>query len=61
MAEMDSLSTYEQLGGRYVAWRGDEVYASAESYDDLADYLHERGWPEDLIVEYVEHPDVIRV
>ncbi len=35
MADVDYAQLQEQYGGRYVVRRGEEVLASAETYDEL--------------------------
>ena len=62
MAEVDYAELQQRHGGRYVARRGGEVIASAETYDELSEQLEKMGpkWDE-LIIEYVEPPNVISV
>jgi hypothetical protein len=62
MTEVDYASLQERYGGRYVARRNGEVIASAETYNELSDQLEEAAvqWAE-LIIEYVEPRDSIRV
>ena len=62
MVEVDYAQLQQQYGGRYVARRGAEVIASAETYDALADELESRemDWS-DLIIEYIEPADTVCV
>ena len=62
MAELDYAALQQRYGGRYVARCGSEIVASAESYDDLSEQLDDPAidW-DDLIVEYVEPSDLVRV
>jgi len=62
MVEVDYAQLQQQYGGRYVARRGCQVIASAETYDALADELESRemNWS-DLIIEYIEPADTVCV
>ncbi len=52
MADVDYAQLQEQYGGRYVVRRGEEVLASAETYDELSASLEKAAvaW-EELIIE----------
>lgn len=59
---MDYTYLQQRYGGRYIARRAGEVLASAATYEDLSnlvDALAEDG--EDLIIEYVEPVESVRV
>jgi hypothetical protein len=62
MADIDYTELQRRYGGRYVARRGGEVVASAETYDGLSEQLERAGvnWGE-LVLEYVEPASVIGV
>ena len=62
MAEFDYAALQQRYGGRYVARRGSEIVASGESYDDLSEQLDDAAveW-HDIIVEYVEPSDLVRI
>lgn len=52
----------EQFAGRYVAWLGDEVFASAETYDDLRDHLDTRPIDQGkLVFEFLPRTDVVYI
>jgi hypothetical protein len=52
----------EQFAGSYVAWLDDQVYLSAETYDELCDRLDQLPIDQGrLVIEYLEPFDVIRV
>ena len=62
MTEPDYIALQHQYGGMFVARRGAEVLFSAPTYDDLHDWLlADSHWMEDVIVDYVEPIDCIRV
>jgi len=49
-----------RFGGRYVARRGTQVIADAETYDALSDHLRrEKFEAEDVVIEYVDPPDLV--
>jgi hypothetical protein len=51
-----------QHAGRYVAWLGDEVYLSAETYDDLLDRLDQMPINQGkLIFEYLDPIDAVHI
>ena len=62
MADVDYTQLQQHYGGRYIARRGDEVIASAETYDELSDHLDSMtmAW-EQLVIEYVEPVSSVRV
>ena len=52
----------KQFAGNYVAWLGDEVFASAETYDDLCDHLDTLPIDQGkLVIGYIGPLDVARV
>jgi hypothetical protein len=62
MPEIDYAELQRLYGGRYVAQRGGQVIASAETYDDLSRQLESAAvdWGE-ILIEYVEPADVVCV
>jgi hypothetical protein len=62
MSDVDFAALQQIYGGRYVAHRGGEVIASAESDAELHELLDESltDWS-GVVVEYVEPIDAIRV
>jgi len=59
MAEIDYAELQQRYGGRYIARRGDEVVASADTYDELSEQLEKAAvdWAQ-LTIEYVEPTNV---
>jgi hypothetical protein len=52
----------EQFAGRYVAWLGDEVFASAETYDELRDHLDTLPIDQGkLAIGYLRRTDVVYI
>jgi hypothetical protein len=62
MADIDYVKLQQLYGGRYIARRDAAVIASAETYDELSDYLDgiSASW-EQLVIEYVEPPSSLHV
>jgi len=62
MSEVNYASIQRQYGGRYVALRGDQVIADADTYDELANRLNKAAvdW-DNLIIEYVEPANIVCV
>ena len=62
MPEVNYSQLQQRYGGRYVARRGGEVVASAETYDELDDQLEQAAvdWAT-LVIEYIEPPDRVCV
>ena len=60
--EVDYGLLQQRYGGRYVARRGGEVIADAETYDELTDQLEKAvtDWNE-IIIEYIEPANIICV
>ncbi|HEY7060876.1 MAG TPA: DUF5678 domain-containing protein [Chloroflexota bacterium] len=62
MPEVDYAELQHSYGGQYVATRDDEVVANFGTYDELADWLEQATIHRaQLIIAYVERPDVIRI
>jgi hypothetical protein len=60
MTEIEYAELQRRHGGRYVARRGNDVIASAGSYRELSAQLDRLAARRaDLVVEYVEPPDVV--
>jgi hypothetical protein len=48
--------------GRYIARRGDDLIATASTYDELSDLLDQAAVPwADLLIEYVGPTDRVHV
>lgn len=62
MTDVDYTHLQQGYGGQYIARRGGEVLAHATTYEDLSalvDALADGG--ADLIIEYVEPAESVRV
>jgi hypothetical protein len=52
----------QQFAGSYVAWLGDEVFLSAETYDELCDRLDQMPIDQGrIVIGYIERSDVLRI
>lgn len=57
---LDYPELQRRFGGRYVARRGTQVIAAAETYDALSDHLRKgKTEAEDVVIEYVDPPDLV--
>jgi hypothetical protein len=62
VTDVDERVLQQRYGGRYVARRGGEVVADAETYDELSERLKDAAMEWDgLVIEYVEPATVVRV
>jgi Family of unknown function (DUF5678) len=62
MADIDYVQFQGQYGGRYIARRGGEIIANAETYDALSDHLDGMAVEWDtIIIEYIEPISNVRV
>ncbi len=60
--DTDYVYLQQHYGGQYIASRGADVLFSALTYNELHDWLvRDSRWTEDVIVEYVEPIDCIRI
>ena len=62
MSETDHVEAQDRNVGRYVARRGDDIIATAVTYDELSDQLDQAAVTgAELLIEYVEPTDRIHV
>ena len=62
MTDSDYASLQQHYGGQYIARRAGEVVASSVTYEGLSDLIDAReGCSMDLIIEYVEPAESVRV
>jgi hypothetical protein len=58
----DHVPAWDPNAGRYIARRGDEIIATAATYDELSDKLDQAAVPwADLLIEYVGPTDRIHI
>jgi hypothetical protein len=58
----DHVPAWDPKTGRYIARRGDDIIATAVTYDELSDQLDQAAVPwADLLIEYVGPTDRIHV
>jgi hypothetical protein len=59
MEEFDYIELQRQYGGQYVVRRGNEVLVSAETYDQIVDWLEQhRPLRAGAEIQLVARPDV---
>ena len=62
VSETDQVPARDPKTGRYIARRGDDIIATADTYDELSDQLDQAAVPwADLLIEYVGPTDRIHV
>ena len=62
MTEVDYTHVQQCYGGQYIARRAGEVLVHAATYEDLSDLVDALpGGGEDLVIEYVEPVESVRV
>jgi len=59
MEDFDYIELQQRYGGKYVVRRGNEVLVSAETYDQIVEWLERhRPLPDGAEIQYVARPDV---
>lgn len=62
MADIDDSSLPWYSSDRYVAYRADEVWDSADTLDELWERIDRSGVPwSEIVIAFVERSDVVRV
>jgi hypothetical protein len=62
MTDVDYTQLQQRYGGQYIARRAGEVLAHTATYEDLSDLVDAlAGGGEDLVIEYVEPAESVRV
>ena len=61
MADVDYTHLQQGYGGQYIARQEGEVLAHATTYEDLSALVDALAGGEDLVIEYIEPAESIRV
>jgi hypothetical protein len=62
VSETERARANDPNAGRYVARRGEDIIATATTYDELSDQLDQAAVPwADLVIEYVGPADRVHV